>query len=133
MKKQNVLILSQVRNVTKSDVKKYLSRVKVINDSIDALDMAIKSLGEHDVSEYPKAEKLMDDMKEEKRHLLEVKTDIVSTINKVENARQRKLLTARFLEFRNWEEIPDIIDASESTTWRDYRSAILAVSKILEE
>lgn len=128
--------------------KQYLERVKLYEHRIDSLQRHLKA-EEHrktqvkaidyskeqvkggNVSSWEalidKTDKYKQDIIEASLKLVELRTEILEIINKVEDQRYALLLTLRYVECLEWSEIEKIFDRTRNTIDQWHTNALAAI------
>ena len=137
-----------VKQRTGNKKKQYLERVKLYEHRIDSLQRHLKA-EEHrktqvkaidyskeqvkggNVSSWEalidKTDKYKQDIIEASLKLVELRTEILEIINKVEDQRYALLLTLRYVECLEWPEIEKIFDRTRNTIDQWHTNALAAI------
>ena len=137
-----------VKQRTGNKKKQYLERVKLYEHRIDSLQRHLKA-EEHrktqvkaidyskeqvkggNVSSWEalidKTDKYKQDIIEASLKLVELRTEILEIINKVEDQRYALLLTLRYVECLEWSEIEKIFDRTRNTIDQWHTNALAAI------
>lgn len=138
----------EVKQRTGNKKKQYLERVKLYEHRIDSLQRHLKA-EEHrktqvkaidyskeqikggNVSSWEalidKTDKYKQDIIETSLKLVELRTEILEIINKVEDQRYALLLTLRYVECLEWSEIEKIFDRTRNTIDQWHTNALAMI------
>lgn len=141
-------MVEEVKQRTGNKKKQYLEKVKLYEHRIDSLQRHLKA-EEHrktqvkaidyskeqikggNVSSWEalidKTDKYKQDIIETSLKLVELRTEILEIINKVEDQRYALLLTLRYVECLEWPEIEKIFDRTRNTLDQWHTNALAAI------
>ena len=129
--------------------KEYLRRAYKLNEEIDQLETAkhemfsrITSItpdyngdtvsGTKDPHKYDAYAQFAADIDNRVDELISIKSDILNTINKVEDAKLRTLLIARYINFMTFESIAVMMNYDWSWIMRLHSRALIEIEQILK-
>lgn len=123
----NELIASNIRQIEKL-------RESATNISIGSFDSKVQ--GGNSSGFANACDKIIDLQKEIEKdtdQMISLLHEIRTTINKIENADEKLLISLRYLEFKNWTEIADKMGYAERHAKRIHGKALCSVENILKD